>query len=376
MSKDYYNILGISRGADQKEIKKAYRNLAKEFHPDKNGSSEAAKKFKEINEAFSVLSNPQKRQQYDQFGYDGSRADGGGFNSGFNPQSGGSGGGQYSGFGDFSSIFDTFFGRGFGGFSQKKYSERDSRGSDLSISLKIKFKEAVFGTEKEVSYLKKDRCEICNGSGSKDGKVNSCNICGGSGRVRKVSRTLFGDMAVESVCDNCRGEGRVIESPCFNCNGTGRVTKSVNQKIRVPAGAENGLRLRFEGMGDAGIRNGEEGDLYVTLEVGNDKIFEHRNGDIFITLPIEPALAVLGGEINVPTVNGAVKMKVPKGTQYGTEFRLRGKGGPRLRGGGSGDQFVKIIIEIPKRISGEEKKFWESLDRSAKGKKKMWGKLF
>lgn len=355
MSKDYYKILGVARDADAKEIKRAFRKLAKEYHPDQNGDPEAVQKFKEINEAFSVLSNPDKRHQYDQVGYDGSRADGGGnggFSGGFNPGAQG-----YSGdFGDLGSIFESMFGGG-GGFRR----QRDNRGADLSLRLDASFEEAVFGTEKEFSYQRQVSCDKCNGTGATDGKTEICSTCGGSGKVRRTVQTMLGTMATETVCPDCGGQGKRISSPCGYCNGDGRVIKTEKTKIKIPAGAESGIRLRFRGKGDVGIRGGAAGDLYITIVVKEKKEFTRRNGDIYITVPISPATAVLGGEQVVPSVNGPITMKIPKGIQGGTELRLRGKGGPRLRGSGIGDQYVTIIIDIPKRISASGRKLWEQL---------------
>jgi molecular chaperone DnaJ len=278
--------------------------------------------------------------------------------------------------GDLGSVFGSFFGGGspFGGnFSQTRV---DNRGSSLTMRVNLSFKEAVFGVEKEVSYVKKNYCENCKGTGSADGKKDTCSVCGGSGRVRRQTQTLFGMMATESACPTCGGTGSEIKNPCSSCNGTGRVTKSVTTKIKIPAGVESGMKLRFPGKGDSGTLGGESGDLYVVLNVKEDSHFQRNNGDIYSEISIDPVLAVLGGEIDVPTVNGNVKMKLPKGTQPGKEFRLKENGGPRLRGGGIGDHFVKINVEVPNKISAEEKQLWEKL-QEVRGKKSkgFWDKL-
>lgn len=380
MAKDYYDILGVSKDADQTEIKKAFRKIAKEFHPDHNKEPGAAEKFKEANEAFSVLSDPEKRKQYDSYGYDGSKADGGGM-GGF----GGMGGQDFGGFsanfgdlgdfGDLGSVLGSFFGgSGFGGGGVRK---PNNRGSDLSMKVTVDFNTAVFGGEKNVTYVRKAECDVCSGTGSKDGNKNTCSMCKGSGRVRRTTQTLFGAMATETICPTCQGEGYEIKNPCPNCSGTGRITKSSELTIKIPAGAESGVRMKFPGKGDFGVRGGASGDLYIVLETKEDKRFRRSNGDVASVISIDPSLAVLGGEIEIPTVNGNVKMKVPKGTQSGKEFRLREKGGPRLRGGGVGDHFVTINVEIPSNLSAEEKKLWERLSELRGSKEKgFWEKLF
>lgn len=380
MAKNYYDLLGVSKDADAAEIKKSFRKLAKQYHPDSNKEEGAEQKFKDINEAFSVLSDPEKRKQYDQFGFDGSKADGGGM--GGYPGMGGYGGmGQgfsanMGDFGDLGDLLGGFFGGGSpfsGGFGGQRV---NNNGADLSLRVDVSFEDAVFGAEKNVTYVRKDTCDACKGSGSANGKKETCSTCNGVGKVRQTRQTMFGTFATEAICPTCHGSGEEIKDPCSNCDGTGRVTKSTTTKIKIPAGAETGVRLRFQGKGDAGIRGGDFGDLYVVLSVKEHKLFKRNNGDIYIELPISPALAVLGGEIEVPTVNSNVKMKIPKGTQGGTDFRLKGKGGPRLRGSGVGDQFVKVYIDIPKSVSSDESKVWEKLLKEGEARSKgFWEKL-
>lgn len=375
MAKDYYNILGVSKDADKAEIKKAFRKLAKEYHPDVNKAPDAAEKFKEVNEAFSVLSDENKRSQYDQFGFDGSRADGGGGPSGFGGFNGFSGG--YSDMGDLGSIFENMFGGGGFGFNTgSSRGQRDNRGADLSLRQDITFEEAIFGVEKEVSYVRKGKCSVCDGTGSKDGKTSTCSTCDGRGKVRRATQTIFGSMAVESVCPDCHGEGVKIENECSACGGTGRITESTKTTIKIPAGVENGMRMRFPGKGDYGVRGGAAGDLYLTIRVQEHKSFIRDNGDIFLEIKIPPSLAVLGGEIKVPTVHGDVKMKITKGTQSGTRFRLKEKGGPKLRGEGNNDQYVDVIVEMPKKLSSEERKLWEKINELSKQDKSIWDKIF
>jgi len=244
------------------------------------------------------------------------------------------------------------------------------------MRVEVPFKDAVFGTETSVSYVRKDKCPKCKGTGSVDSEIEKCSTCNGQGKVRQARQTVFGTFATESVCPTCGGKGSTIKNACSNCDGTGRITKSIKTNIKIPAGAETGLRLKFKGKGDAGIQGGEYGDLYIILNVKEHKHFRRDNGDIYLDYPISAALAVLGGETEVPTVNGKVKMKIPKGTQGGKEFRLKSKGGPRLRGSGVGDQYVRVFIDIPKDISSEEKKVWEKLLREGEGKNKgFWEKL-
>jgi len=372
MKKNYYEILGISKDADQKEIKRAFRKLAKEYHPDKNKSNEAAAKFKEINEAFSVLSDESKRRQYDNVGYDGSQADGGGgFGGGFN--TGGFQGG-FSNMDDLGSIFDTVFGgqNPFGG----RQSQRDTnRGDDLAMNIKLEFEEAVFGVEKEVTYKVKQHCETCDGTGSKDKKTHQCKTCSGTGTIRKQTQTILGTMSTQAVCPECGGSGHTVSEPCDNCASSGRVSGEVTEKLKIPAGIGDNTRIRFPGKGDAGKNSGENGDLYLLISIKKHKYFVRKDGDIYLDLPISPALAVLGGNIEIPTVHGKERMKLPKSTQHGTIFRLKGKGGPKLRGGNH-DQFVTVDLKIPNRISKKERELWESLLEEEQTDKGFFEKLF
>ncbi len=342
-NKDYYDILGISKGASDDEIKKAYRKLAMKYHPDRNpDNKEAEEKFKDINEAYQVLSDPQKKSQYDQFG----TTD---FNGGF----GGAGGFDFSGMGGFEDIFDSFFG---GGFSSRKRRNGPERGADLEYTLNLTFEEAVFGIEKEISISKNENCDACNGTGSKPGSnPKTCDNCGGTGQVRYQRNTPLGSFVSTATCDKCNGTGKVITDPCSHCHGKGTVRKNKKVKIKIPAGVDTGNVLPLRGQGEPGKNGGPSGDLYINLRVSPHKVFNRKGFDIYIEEHISFGKASLGTELKVPTIDGDVKYKVPAGTQSGTVFRLKGKGVPRVNGHGRGDEYVKIIVDIPKVLNEKQK---------------------
>ena len=350
MAKDYYEILGVSKTASEAELKKAYRKLAIKYHPDKNqGDKEAEEKFKELSEAYEVLSDPQKRQQYDQFGHAaftgaGRGATGGGFHDPFDifsqVFSGGGGGG---------SIFEELFGMG-GGRSRSSSGPAD--GADLRYDMEITFEDAVYGTDKKIRVHRMDTCKECSGTGcAKGSSKETCQHCHGQGQVA-MSQGFF---SVRQTCPVCRGEGQIIKNPCKKCGGQGRVQAEKNLTIHIPPGVDTGSRLRVAGEGEGGLRGGHPGDLYVIIHVRPHEVF-HRDGqDVLCELPIDFPTAALGGVVKVPTVTGEAKMKIPAGTQNGTILRLKGKGIPSLRGGGRGDQHVKIFIEVPKNLNKEQK---------------------
>lgn len=358
MSKrDYYEVLGLSKSSSKDEIKKAYRKLAKRYHPDKNKENGAEERFKEIQEAYDILSDDQKRSAYDQYGFAGAQS-----YSGFNGGSGFSG--FSSDFGDLGDLLGNFFGgsfAGFGGATSRNSSQQSSRGSDLEYSIKVDFEEAIFGTEKEIVYERDIKCEICRGSGSKDGKMKTCSTCGGSGQVRKVQNTIFGSMQVVATCSECGGRGKLISERCSSCSGRGVRREKDSFKIKIPQGMPDGVTLRFSGRGNWGQNSGIPGDLYINVEVKPHKVLERRGDDIYMDLEIDLVTAVLGGEVNVPTVHGDVIMKIPAGTQSGKVLRLKDKGGPKFRGNGNGDQYVKIILVTPTKLTKESKKAWETL---------------
>ncbi|MBW3020016.1 molecular chaperone DnaJ [Candidatus Woesearchaeota archaeon] len=361
MSKDYYETLGVSKKATKEEIKKAYKTLAKKHHPDLNNhSKESEEKFKEINEAFSVLNNDEKRKNYDQFG----SADG--FGQGFNSQGYSSQG--FGGFQDFDlgDIFEGFFGGGFG--SRKK--SRSRRGSDLRFDIEITLEEAAFGIEKTVKIPKLDTCTSCNGTGSEDGDVQTCNTCNGLGNVIAQQRTPFGVMQVQKTCPDCHGEGSKIKNPCHLCEGHGRIEVDKKVKIKIPPGVDNGTRLRISGEGEAGERGTPKGDLYIFINVKPHKDFIRRKDDIFIELPLDFVTASLGGEIKVPTLSGESTLKIPAGTQSETIFKMKNHGVQHLNSNGKGDQLVKVSISVPKKLNSKQKTLLKDFEKSFK--KKGW----
>ena len=353
MSKrDYYEVLGVSKTATQDELKKAYRKLARKYHPDLNkDNEEAAEKFKECNEAYSVLSDDQKRAQYDQFGHaafeNGGMGGGGGF--------GGAGG--FGGFGGsgMEDIFDMFCG-GQGGRGGSRAKSGPQRGADLRFDLEITFEEAAFGLEKEINLYRDETCDHCHGEGAEPGsKVESCPECNGTGYVRFTQNTMFGQMVNERPCSRCKGEGKIISEPCKECRGKGTVKRNKKLKVKIPAGVDNGSRLRVSGEGEAGAKGGPSGDLYVYLYVKPHKFFERDGTTVLCEVPINIVQATLGADIKVPTLDGQVTMKVPEGTQPGKVLRLKGKGIPSLRGGGRGDQLVRIKVVVPTKLSDKQK---------------------
>lgn len=353
MAQDYYEILGVSKSATDSEIKKAYRKLAIKYHPDKNkGDKKSEDKFKEISQAYEILSDPSKRQQYDQFGHaaftSGAGRGGAGFNGFHDPFdifsqvfSGSSGGGG-------GSIFEELF--GMGGNSRRKSGPID--GSDLRYDIEIEFEDAVYGADKKIRIPRLDTCKKCSGSGCAEGsKRETCSRCNGSGQV-SMSQGFF---SVRQSCPTCGGEGQTIQNPCKECHGQGRVRAEKNLKIHIPPGVDTGSRLRVAGEGEGGLRGGHPGDLYVIIHVMPHNVFQRDDLDVLCEIPIDFPTAALGGAIEVPTISGKTKMKIPAGTQNGTVLRLKGKGIPALRGGTRGDQHVKVFIEVPKNLNKDQK---------------------
>ncbi|MBU3851643.1 MAG: molecular chaperone DnaJ [Candidatus Paralactobacillus gallistercoris] len=345
---DYYEVLGISKDASADEINKAYRKLSKKYHPDLNHEPGAEEKFKEINEAYETLSDPDKRARYDQYGFsDGQSGFGqGGFN-GFGGQGG------FSGFGGFDDIFGSFFGGG-GGAQQTANTPR--QGADLQYRMDLTFKEAIFGKETTISYNREEICETCHGSGAAPGtKPETCHKCHGSGYIEVKRNTPFGQMMTREVCDVCHGTGKEIKDKCPTCHGTGRVNKRHSVKVKVPAGVDNGEQMRLANQGEAGTNGGPYGDLFVVFRVAKSDKFERDGADIYLQVPISFVQAALGDEIEVDTVHGPVKLKIPSGTQTNTTFRLRGKGAPRLHGSGNGDEKVTVQIVTPRSLNSKQK---------------------
>ncbi|MDR1392051.1 MAG: molecular chaperone DnaJ [Clostridiales bacterium] len=348
--KDYYEVLGISKGANEEEIKKAYRKLAKKYHPDLNPEDKinSEKKFKEISDAYNVLVDPAKRNMYDQYGDAGVNQNA---NSSGNHE--GSGFGGFGGFGGFEDIIDNFFG---GGFSSSRKNATSARGNDIHYSINLTFEQAGFGTKIEISINKMDTCECCSGSGS-EGKESpiTCKTCGGSGQIRQSQRTAFGNFVNVRTCTTCGGKGKIIKNPCSKCRGKGRVTKNKKVIINIPAGIDDNQVISITGEGDVGEFNGPNGDLLVTVRVKKHKIFTRQGFDVICEYPITFVEAALGSEVEVPTLDGKVKYNIPESTQTGTVFRIKGKGIPRLQSSGRGDQFIKVNIEIPRNLNDEQK---------------------
>lgn len=344
--RDYYEVLGLSRDATETDIKKAYRTLAKKYHPDhNNGDSSAETSFKEVNEAYNVLSDQKKRAQYDRFGHDATGANGFGGFEGFSDFN----------FGGVSDIFETFFGHGFSGSnSQKRNGPR--KGADLRNAVEISFEEAAFGTEKEIYLSRTGECASCRGNGTKQGTVpETCPECKGTGEIQYKQNTPFGQFINTKTCTACRGEGKIVKEPCEKCKGTGRVKNKVKVKVRIPAGIEDGQTISLKGEGDAGSRGGPSGDLLVNIRVKKHVLFKRQGNDILIEVPITFVQGALGSEIDVPTLNGKTKYKIPEATQTGTVFKLKGKGIPDLRSGVRGDQYIKVNVEVPEKLNAEQK---------------------
>jgi len=361
MSKDYYNILGVGKDASQDEIKKVFRKKAHECHPDKKGGDEA--KFKEVNEAYQVLGNEKKRAQYDQFGSVFEHAQSGGGFQGFN------GFRDFSGFAngfnvEYEDLGDVFSGLGdIFGFGGAKRTARKRRGSDMQTILTIDFNEAVFGAEKEINLRKKVKCDHCKGNLAEPGtKIETCKVCGGRGRVNKVQRTILGNIQVQAVCDNCAGEGKVYAKKCTKCAGTGAVMETVNLKVKIPAGINNNETIRLSGQGEAGEKGAGDGDLYIKILLKPDSRFERIGYDIKTKIEISFTQAVLGDKINIETVDGLVKLKIPAGTQSGTVFKLRGKGVVKLQESGKGDHYVEATIKTPTSLNRKQKEQLKDLN--------------
>jgi len=344
--RDYYEVLGVSRSANDEELKKAYRRLAIQFHPDRNpGDKQAEEKFKELNEAYQILSEPERRAQYDRFGHAAFQG----------PQGpGGFGGFDFTqGFEEvFSDIFGDFFGTGRG-----RSRSRSRRGDDLRYDLEVEFEEAARGSEKTVKFQRLTLCESCNGSRARGGSegARTCPNCRGTGQVR----TQQGFFSISTTCGQCRGEGSIIADPCPKCQGQGRVRKPVSLSVKIPPGVDNGSRLKLRNEGEAGYGGGPNGDLYVVVHVKEHALFVRQDNDVVIEVPVSFPQGALGAEIDVPTLEGKIKLKVPAGTQSGKVLRLKGKGFTDLHGYGRGDQLVRIVVETPRRLTARQRELLE-----------------
>lgn len=360
MSKNFYEILGVPKSADAAEIKKAYRKLAMKYHPDQNkGDTKAETKFKEINEAYDVLKDEQKRAAYDQFGsaaFDGSMGGGGG--AGF--------GGGGAGFGGFSDIFEDMFGDFMGGRGAGGAGRGSGRGNDLQYTMEISLEDAYKGKETTINIPVNETCDKCSGSGAKTGTgEEKCPTCDGAGRMRAQQ----GFFTIERTCATCQGAGKIIRDPCDKCGGEGRVRKEKSLKIKIPAGVDTGRRIRLAGEGEAGVRGGASGDLYVLISVKSHKMFRRNGADLHCRVPVPMTTAALGGEISVPTIGGKkTSVNIPSGTQSGQQFRLRGKGMPVLRSDAVGDMYIEVAVETPVNLSNKQKDLMKQLDSTLGGK--------
>lgn len=347
--RDYYEVLGVDKSVSEDELKKAYRKAAKKYHPDLNpGDKEAEKNFKEVNEAYEVLSDKEKRARYDQFGH-------AGVDPNYGAGAGSYGGGFTGDFGDLGDIFSSFFGGGFGGGGRQN-PNAPRRGNDTAAAVNLSFEEAARGCTKTVKVTKIESCKECGGSGAQKGSTpKTCPVCHGSGRVSTTQRTPFGVMQTQKVCDNCHGSGKIIDKPCHTCAGKGRIRHTVEQMVEIPAGIDDGQTINMRGGGDAGANGGPAGDLRINVNVRPHPIFERHGYDVYCEIPITFSQAALGDEIVVPTLDGKVKFTIHEGTQPGDEFKLRGKGIQRLNYSGRGDQYVKITVEVPRELSKAQK---------------------
>lgn len=347
-NRDYYEILGINRNASDDEIKGAFRKLARQYHPDVSKEPDTEEKFKEINEAYGVLSDQEKRARYDRFGKEGlGNMGGGGFH-------------DYSA--DFGDLFEEIFGQF--GFSSGRRGGRKSprRGRDLQMEIALTFEEAVFGVDKEIEFSRDETCSTCGGSGAEPGTTPTrCSTCGGQGEVRTVRQTFLGQMMQTAVCPACQGRGEVNISPCHTCHGGGLEHKKVKKKVQIPAGVDHGTQVKLAGEGGPGVYGGPTGSLFLVLNVQPHKYFKRRENDILLNLDINIAQAALGAEIKVPTVDGDEKLHIPAGTQPGKVFHMRGKGVPHLRRSGRGDQLVIVNIEVPTKLTKEQRELMEKL---------------
>ena len=372
--RDYYEVLGVSKGASEDEIKKAYKKLARKYHPDLNpDNKEAEEKFKEVNEAYEILSDPNKKARYDQFGFAGvdpnygAGGAGGGFDGGFD-------------FGDLGDIFGSFFGGGFGG-GRRTNPNAPQRGESIRLSLAISFEEAAFGCEKEVSVDRMEQCGTCHGNGCAAGTTPEvCPDCHGTGQVQVRRQTPMGVFATSSPCGRCGGKGKIIHQPCPDCRGSGAVRRRKTIQVSIPAGIDNGQTISVSGQGSAGKNGGPAGDLLVTITVRPHELFRREGTSVLCDAPITFAQAVLGAELEIPTIDGKVKYDLPEGTQSGTTFRLKGKGIPAINGRGRGDQYVTVYIETPRNLNREQKealkKFAESVgDNNYEERRKFFRKF-
>lgn len=357
--RDYYEVLGVEKNAGADEIKKAYRKLAIKYHPDKTkGDKASEEKFKEASEAYEVLSDSEKRRKYDQYGHAGLEGTFGGGGFSWEDFTHASEFSDIFGEGGFSSIFESFFG---GSFGRRSSRERVYKGEDLQISIALSLKEIAEGTKKTIKIKVKDSCDKCRGTGSEDQSTQTCSQCNGAGQVRQTQRSIFGYISTTVNCPSCKGEGKIIKNKCTKCHGDGRMNVSKTVEVKIPAGVEEGQYIRLRGEGNAGIQNGPNGDILVLIKEKEDDTFEREGASIYCDYPISYSQAVLGGEIQVPTLSGKVKMKIPSGTQSGKVFKLKGQGLPYVNSPYRGDLHIRIVVVVPTTLTREEKELVEKL---------------
>lgn len=356
--RDYYEVLGVDKNATDEELKKAFRKMAKKYHPDANpdNKKEAEIKFKEVNEAYETLSDPQKRRMYDQFGHAGPQGFGGGQNGYYSYSTSGFDG--FSDFGDLGDIFSSFFGGGFGGSRNSRAANNGPRkGADLRYSMDITFEEAFLGVEKEINITRDDVCNVCNGNGAKPGStIETCGVCHGTGQVRQVQNTILGQMQTTKTCTNCHGTGKVIKEPCENCRGKGTVRKQAKIKVKIPAGIDNDQTIVLRGEGEPGVHGGPKGDLYINIRLKKHSIYTRNGANVFCDIPITFTQATLGAELEIPMVDGSKeKYRIPEGTQPGTKFTIKNRGFRAVNGNYQGDFIFTVQVQVPKRLSKEQR---------------------
>ena len=371
--KDYYGILGVEKTATDDELKKAYRKMAKKYHPDANpdNKAEAEAKFKEVNEAYEVLSNPQKRKMYDQFGTADPNAGFGGAGGPFGGENGyysysSSGFDGFTDFGDLGDIFSSFFGGGCGSQRSSRRNNGPKKGDDLNISLDISFEEAFLGVEKEITITRQEKCSYCNGTGAKKGSsVIKCPTCGGTGQVRQTQNTILGQVQTTRTCNECHGTGEIIKEPCEYCHGKGTIRKNPKIKVKIPAGIENNQTVVLRGQGNPGTKGGATGDLYITIRIRKSSVFTRDGNTIYCDIPITITQATLGADLIIPMVDGTKESyRIPEGTQTGTQFTIRGKGFKNLNSTTQGNFVFKVIVQTPKRLSKEQRELLTQLAKT------------
>ncbi len=372
--RDYYEVLGINKGASDDEIKKAFRKMAMKYHPDRNpDDKDAEAKFKEVNEAYAVLSDPDKKSKYDRFGHAGVDPNAG-FDGGF--------GGGFGGFEDIFDMFGGFGGGGFGGFGGRGGAGREAsyKGQDLQKTITIDFTEALFGCKKKIEITKSVKCKDCDGTGAAKGTTKkTCDACGGTGQVHKTVNTPFGRFQSATVCNKCGGTGSIIDTPCGTCHGSGAVRKKVTINVDIPAGVDNGSIIPIRGQGEAGTHGGPAGDLYIVINVRPHSVYKRDGDNLYLEMPISFEEAVLGAELKVPGFGETYSYKISAGTQTGSNFRLKGKGAPNVRTGRRGDLYVRVVVEIPTKLSAKQKKavsaMGEELEKGGYPRKEKFSKL-